>query len=216
MIITIDGPAGAGKSTAARNLAKRLGFAFLDTGAMYRAVALTCLQRGVDLDDEPAVAALAGTITVSLRGTQVFVDDADVSTEIRTNEVTDASKPVAANVEVRARLVEWQRAAAGERDVVTEGRDQGTVVFPDAQLKFYLTADPTARARRRQADFEGRGQSLPLEQILEDQEDRDRRDSTRKIGPLKPAADAIHVDTSEMEADEVVEYLAGIVGSTGR
>ncbi len=213
MIITIDGPAGAGKSTVARQLAQRLGFAFLDTGAMYRAVAWACLQGGVDFADEEAVARVARKITITFEADRVVVDGRDVTAEIRTNEVTAASRPVAANVQVREMLSELQRRIAGDGDVVTEGRDQGTVVFPNAEFKFYLTADEQSRAVRRQQDFAARGQDLPLEQILKDQADRDRRDAGRRVGPLKPAADAIHIDTSAMEIDDVVEQLVQLVQS---
>ncbi len=212
MIITIDGPAGAGKSTVARQLASRLGFAYLDTGAMYRAVAWACLQRGVDLDDDAAVVDVAGTIAIGFDGDAVLVDGQNVSGEIRTNEVTAASRYVAANVAVREILVQQQRRIAGDTDIVTEGRDQGTVVFPGAKFKFFVTASPESRARRRQQDFAERGETVSLEQILAEQEDRDARDAARTVGAMKPAADALEVDTSEMDADAVVERLLRIVG----
>lgn len=211
MIITIDGPAGAGKSTAARGLARELGYRFLDTGAMYRAVALDCLQQGVDFEDEAAVLSLARSLRITFDGQKVFLNGSDVSSAIRTSDVTAASRPIAANVPVREHLTELQREAALDGDVVTEGRDQGTVVFPHADFKFYLTADPHARADRRQRDFAQRGQTLPLEQVLRDQEDRDRRDAGRDVGPLKPAEDAILVDTSNMNAEQTIDHLAKIV-----
>ncbi|TWU08677.1 Cytidylate kinase [Symmachiella macrocystis] len=216
MIITIDGPAGAGKSTVARQLANRLGFAFLDTGAMYRAVAWACLQRDVDFSDVDAVADVARTIVIQFDGDEVLVDGQNVSGEIRTNDVTAASQYTAGNIEVREILVEQQRRIAGDADVVTEGRDQGTVVFPAAEFKFFITASPESRARRRQEEFAARGQNIPLEQVLADQTDRDNRDAARKVGAMKPAADAIEVDTSDIDADAVVQRLLDIIrGSAG-
>jgi cytidylate kinase len=214
MIITIDGPAGAGKSTVARQLATRLGFAFLDTGAMYRAVAWACLQRGVDFADESAVVDVARAIVIHFDGDEVVVDGQNVSAQIRTNDVTAASQFTAGNVAVREILVEQQRRIAGDADVVTEGRDQGTVVFPAAEFKFFITASPESRARRRQEEFAARGQEIPLEQVLAEQTDRDARDAARKVGAMKPAADALEVDTSEMDADTVVERLLEIIGGT--
>ncbi len=213
MIITIDGPAGAGKSTAARNLAARLGFDFLDTGAMYRAVAWAALERGIDLADESAVANVSRSVAITFERQQVFVDGVEVTEAIRSSEVTAASRPVAANTAVREILSELQRKLAVGRNVVTEGRDQGTAVFPDAEFKFFLTASQQARAERRQQDFAAHGQQLPLEQILKDQADRDHRDAARSVGPLKPADDAIHVDTSALDAEGVVDRLSQIVNS---
>ena len=212
MIITFDCPVGGGKSTVARQLASRLGFAYLDTGAMYRAVAWACLLWGFDLDSDAAVVDVAVTISIGFDGDVVLVDGQNVSGEIRTNEVTAASRYVAAHVAVRAILVQQQRRIAGDTDIVTEGRDQGTVVFPGAEFKFFVTASPESRARRRQQDFAERGETVSLEQILAEQEDRDARDAARTVGAMKPAADALEVDTSEMDADAVVERLLRLVG----
>lgn len=213
MIITIDGPAGAGKTSAARGLARRLGFRYLDTGAMYRVVTLSALEQGVDLTDEAAVARIAQRCDVRLEGDRVFAGDADVTEAIRRTEITLGSRPVAANAAVRHRLVELQRVVARGGNVVTEGRDQGTVVFPDAECKFFLTADPGERARRRQAELASRGESVPFETVLAQQEDRDRRDRQRSVGPLVPAADAIHVDTTDLSLDAVIDELERIVRS---
>jgi len=207
MIVTIDGPAGAGKSTTARQLAERLGFHYLDTGAMYRVVTLVCLRQGVDLNDAEAVAAAARKVSFHFEGNRVFVDDADVTLAIRGSNVTHESRHIAANLDVRAWLVERQRELAAGLDIVTEGRDQGTVAFPDAECKFFLTADPQQRALRRQRELQARGENVALETILEQQEGRDRRDELREVGALKPAPDAIQVDTSALSATEVLAFL---------
>lgn len=207
MIVTIDGPAGAGKSTAARELACRLGFQFLDTGAMYRAVTLAALRRGIDLRDEPAVDAVARAIEIDLQHDRVFLDGDDVTTAIRTTDVTHESRHVAANLAVRAQLVELQRRLASGRNVVTEGRDQGTIAFPRAECKFYLTADPQQRAVRRQRELAARGETVPLEEILHQQTSRDERDLQRPVGRLEPAPDAILIDTSVLNPREMVDIL---------
>jgi cytidylate kinase len=207
MIVTIDGPAAAGKSTAARALAQRLGFDFLDTGAMYRAVTLAAVRRGVPLDDEMALGQLAGVVTITLRGGSVLLDGEDVSAAIRNLDVTRASRHVADSPAVRTQMVALQRAVGRAGNIVTEGRDQGTVVFPDAACKFFLTADPTVRAARRQHELTERGQSVTLEQVLADQVERDRRDASRPIAPMVPAPDAIVVDSSTMTLDQVIAAL---------
>ncbi len=211
MIVTLDGPAGAGKSTAARALAKRLGFRFLDTGAMYRAVALAAIRRGLDWGDPAALVDLARGLNLELRGPRVFLDGADASDAIRTSSVTDATHYAANNPGVRQILVEWQRTAAGDDNVVAEGRDQGTVVFPHAQCKIFLTASPELRARRRQQDLAARGESMPLDEILARQNQRDARDATRSVGPLIPAPDAITVTTDGLTPEQVVDRLEELV-----
>lgn len=207
MIITIDGPAGAGKSTTARRLASALGFCFLDTGAMYRAVALAVLERGLDPSDASACERITDEIEIRLEGDRVYLDGRDCTDAVRRAEVTSATRHVASHAGVRQRLVQRQRSAAEGKNVVTEGRDQGTVVFPGAECKFFLTADARVRARRRQADLLERGQRLPLETVLAEQEDRDQRDRRRSVGPLVAAEDAVHLDTSGLSRDEVVERL---------
>ena len=205
MIVTIDGPAGAGKSSAARGLAKRLGYRFLDTGAMYRAVTLAARERGVELANSEALAQLAEQIHVEL------ADDRDVTRAIRKFEITAATHFAADNPAVRARLVIWQRQAAAGSDVVTEGRDQGTVVFPEAEVKIFLTADETERAQRRYRDLMSRGENISFDEVLANQKLRDQRDANRSVGALKKADDAIEVWTDGLTPDEVISRLEQIV-----
>jgi cytidylate kinase len=211
MIVAIDGPAGAGKSSAARALARRLGFRFLDTGAMYRAVALAALRREIDFSDAPALARLAREISISLDGERVYLDGEDVTHEIRTLAVTSVTHYPANNPRVREHLVELQRQTAAGHDTVTEGRDQGTVVFPRAECKIFLTASPGERARRRQRDLVEHGEHVTLEEVLADQNERDRRDASRDVGPLKPAEDALDLDTDGLSPEEVVDKLEALV-----
>src|SRR5437660_5021112 len=177
MIVTIDGPAGAGKSTAAKALARRLGFEFLDTGAMYRAVTLAALRAGCDLDDEQALARLVAGLTLEMPPGRVVLGGEDVTDRIRTPEVTVGTFKVASSPAVRRRLGELQRALAAGRNVVCEGRDQGTIVFPDAACKFFLVADPVERARRRHREMLARGETTPWEDVLAAQQARDARDA---------------------------------------
>ena len=211
MIVTLDGPAGAGKSTAARALARRLGFRFLDTGAMYRAVALAAAQQGLDWADAKALVELARRLTIELRGTQVLLDGVDVSDAIRTSAITGVTHYAANNPGVREVLVELQRRAAGDDDIVAEGRDQGTVVFPHAECKIFLTASPEERARRRRDDLAARGESVPLEEILARQNERDARDAGRRVGPLAAAPDAVMFSTDGLSPSEVVDRLESLV-----
>jgi cytidylate kinase len=213
MIVTIDGPAGAGKSSAARELARRLGFRFLDTGAMYRAVTFAAKQRGLDLADPDRLAELVGEIRVELAGDRVLLDGQDVTKEIRTFNITTSIQHAADNPAVRAQLVLWQRAAADGSDVVTEGRDQGTVVFPDAECKIFLTADEHERAERRFRDLIARGEAVSFDEVLNAQHHRDERDRTRAVGALIMADDAIEVSTSGLTPAEVVSRLEEIVRS---
>ena len=211
-IIAVDGPAGAGKSTAARELARRLRYRYVDTGAMYRAVALAALERGVDLDDRKGVAAIAATISISFEpradGEQrVMVDGRDVTAAIRTEEVGQGASKVSAHPRVRERLVSMQREIGRSGAAVLDGRDIGTVVFPDADLKFFLEASAAARAERRLRELRSRGSSATLGDVVAEMEERDRRDSTREHSPLRCAADAERVDTTEQSAEEVVKHL---------
>jgi cytidylate kinase len=210
-VVTIDGPAGAGKSTVARGVAARLGWRFLDTGAMYRAVALAALRRGMNPDDEAALGNLVERIEVALDGATVRLDGEDVSAAIRTPEVAVASSRVASCPAVRARLVEWQRRFAEGGPTVTEGRDQGTVVFPTADCKVFLTASPAERASRRCAELAAGGRSVDRDEVLREQNERDARDSRRAIGPLRPAADALIVDTTGLAIDDVIALIAARV-----
>jgi CMP/dCMP kinase len=210
MIITIDGPAGAGKSTVARALARRLGFRFLDTGAMYRAVALTALRRGLDWDAPDDLARLAQTLDIRTLGARILLDGEDVTEAVRTSEVTAVTRYAAGNPKVREFLVELQRTLAGGDDVVTEGRDQGTVAFPRAECKIFLTASPAERARRRLLDLQSQGEPVTLEQVLAAQERRDREDAARAVGPLSPAADAVTISTDGLTLEEVVRRLEEI------
>jgi cytidylate kinase len=207
MIITIDGPAGSGKSTAARALAERLGFEFLDTGAMYRAVALVLLRQNIDFADAEHVGQFLQSVRFDMLPGRVLLNGEDVSVAIRTPEIASASSKIAAYAPVRRFLVEQQRAIARGKSMVCEGRDQGTVVFPDARWKFFMTATPASRAERRYLDMLRRGQRVNLEQVIAEQEERDRRDSTRDADPLRPAADAITIDTSSMTAEQVLNRL---------
>lgn len=207
MIVTIDGPAGAGKSSAARGLAQRLGFEYLDTGAMYRAVTLAGLRGGVDLGNEAALRRLLEELRLEMPAGRVMVHGEDVTSSIRGADVTAASAAVADSPVVRRRLVEMQRRIAAGRDMVCEGRDQGTLVFPDAACKFFLVADAAERARRRQKEMAARGENLALEDVLHAQEDRDRRDAGRDLAPMIAAADAIHLDTTSLSLDEVITRM---------
>ncbi len=210
-VVTIDGPAGAGKSTVARRLADRLGWRFLDTGAMYRAVTLAAVRDGIDLHSDEALGNLADRLEVQLHSGRVILDQEDVTTAIRSAAVTAASRFVADSPGVRHRLAQWQRAFAASADTVTEGRDQGTIVFPDAFRKFFLIAGEEERARRRLAELLARGEPSSFEEVLAAQRARDERDAARAIAPMKPAADATVVNTSAMTIEEVVEELASRV-----
>ena len=211
MIVTVDGPAGAGKSSAARALAERLGFQYLDTGAMYRAVVWAAQQRGVDCTRSEDLAAVARSIHIELDGSRVLVDGRDIGPAIRTKAITAAVRHAADNLAVRGRLVELQRELAQRLDTVTEGRDQGTVAFPDAECKLFLTATPEERARRRVQELASRGQPASFEEILQAQNRRDREDATRPVGRLVPAADAVEVVTDGIPLAAVVDRLEEIV-----
>ena len=211
MIVTIDGPAGAGKSTVARMLAQKLDFDFLDTGAMYRCVVLQGRRQKVDWKDEDGLAQIANELVLEFDGTLVLLDGEDVGSEIRSPEVTALIHYAADNLKVREAMVALQRKLASEDDVVTEGRDQGTVAFPEAECKIFLSASAEERARRRVEQMRQAGQDVTTEEILEQQNLRDRQDEAREVGGLKAAADALHVITDGMRTFEVVEHLERLV-----
>jgi cytidylate kinase len=213
MIVTIDGPAGVGKSTAARQLAERLGFDFLDTGAMYRAVALCCLEQNGAAEDADLTAQIAKSVHIEALSGHVLCDGRDVSGSIRSPLVTHGASIVAQNPAVREALVQQQREIAVGRNIVSEGRDQGTVVFPHAECKFFLTADPQERARRRHREMAEAGQTIEMEELVRQQNERDDRDQQRLIAPLRPANDALIVDTTDQSPEEVLDYLVESVHS---
>ncbi len=216
MIITLDGPAGAGKSSAARALARRLGWCYIDTGAMYRAVALVALERAVPLDDVGRLAELAESIRIVFADGAVVVDGRDVSREIRTERITQATRPVADAPVVRDAMKRMQRRMAEGIDVVTEGRDQGSVVFPHADVKVFLTASAEERARRRHREEEARGSGATLEHVLRSQAERDAGDRSRPVGRLEPAADAILLETDRLTCEEVVDRLVALIEARRR
>lgn len=211
MIVAIDGPAGAGKSSVSRLLAQRLGFQFLDTGAMYRAVALAALERGLGDGDEEQIARMTESLNLDFSGDRVLLDGRDVTAEIRTSRVSAAVYLAADNPTVREKMVELQRQIAGARDTVTEGRDQGTVAFPQAECKIFLTATPEERARRRHAELEARGEEISLPEVLAQNAARDFRDSNRSVGRLIKAEGAVELYTDGMTTEQVIDRLEQIV-----
>jgi cytidylate kinase len=215
LIVAIDGPTAAGKSTAGRELAARLGYLYIDTGAMYRAVALRAIEEGCDLGDAERLARLAETTEIGLVGeagrVTVTVDGRDVTDAIRAPAVDAAASMVSAVPGVRAALVEQQRALGRGGGVVLDGRDIGTHVFPDADVKFFLRANPTVRAERRRDEYAARGRDESLATTLAALEERDRRDESRAVAPLRPAPDAVVLDSSALSSEGVVEKMLEIV-----
>jgi len=206
-VITIDGPAGAGKSTAARTLAARLGYRLVDTGAMYRALAWSVARAGLPVEDTPALRRHLAAVDVKLDGDRVLVDGRDVTGEIRTREISDLTSRLTMLAPVRDRVTPMQREMAAAGGVVLEGRDTGTVVCPDADVKFYLDASDEARARRRQRELSDAGIIVDLETVRGEIALRDRQDTTRALAPLRKAPDAITVDTTDLEVERVVEVM---------
>ncbi len=206
-LIAIDGPSGVGKSTTARRVAVRLGWQYLDTGAMYRAATLALQRADLSLEDRPGLERLLEGLNLAQEGTRIFLAGEDVSEAIRSQEVTRGVTPVSADARVREVLVEQQRRIGASGRWVVDGRDIGTVVFPHACCKIFLTASPEARARRRFLELEAKGQAPVFEDILADQHRRDEADSTRAVAPLRRAADAVELDSSAMTLDQVVDWI---------
>ena len=217
MIVAIDGPAGAGKSTVAREVARRLGAAYLDTGAMYRALTLLAARRGVAASDGPALAALARHHPVEIvptdDGDRVILDGEDITAEIRTPKVAALVSEVSAHPDVRAEMVAAQRALMSRGDWVSDGRDVGSTVWPDAEVKVFLTASPEERARRRRAELAAKGVELDDAQVLEDVLRRDELDTSRKASPLRVADGAVMIDSSDLDAGAVADRVMSLIAA---
>lgn len=207
-IVTVDGPAGSGKSTIAKIIAKKYGFTYLDTGAMYRMIALYALENSIDLQDSKAIETMLKNTKLDIVGNQFFLNGKDVSDEIRTPRVSAIVSPVSAIKEVRVKLVDLQREISKGKSVILDGRDIGTVVFPSGDVKIYLVASPEERAKRRLKEYEEKGVEADYESVLASIKERDFIDSTRKESPLKKAEDANEIDSSTMSIDEVVEVIS--------
>lgn len=219
LIVAIDGPAGAGKSSVSKTLALRLNFTLVDTGAIYRCIALKASRSGVAFDDLPGLQKLLDVVKVSFRMDEdknhVFLDGQDVSEAIRTSEISLAASKVSSQPVVRNALLELQRrlALAAEHGAILEGRDIGTVVFPDADIKVFLFADPAVRAERRYEELFQKGTEKPVAQVLADQNKRDKEDTEREVAPLKPALDAVQIDSTHLHLSEVVHQIEGLVSA---
>jgi len=211
-VITIDGPAGAGKSTVAKKLAHKLGFSYLDTGAMYRAMTLKAMRAGIDLENVEQLIKLAKKTSIELKGDgsnglKVFLDGQDVSADIRSLEVTNNTFYIARTPQIREIMVEWQRAIGRKENIVVEGRDVGTVVFPQATRKFFLDANFDERTQRRFLELKEKGKDVDKAALKDDLKDRDTKDITRPVGPLKKADDAVLIDSTRLTVEQVVEKM---------
>ena len=213
--VAIDGPVGAGKSSIAKECAKRLGFIYVDTGALYRCIGLFCDRNGVNIDDASRVEAALSHITLDVKiknGTQhVYLNSYDVSEEIRLPEISMAASKVSAIPAVREYLLQFQRDMAASQNVIMDGRDIGTVVLPNAEVKIYLTADAEVRAKRRYDELIAKGNNVTFDSVLADLNQRDRNDMTREIAPLKKADDAVLADTTKLDFDSSCELIIGII-----
>ena len=213
-VLTIDGPSGAGKAAVSAAVARRLGWNALDSGAVYRSVALAALERGVSADDEPGLVELTRNVHLVFRaggdGIAVFLEDREVGDSLRTEEVSVMSSRVAAIPAVRAALLELQRAYRSRPGLVADGRDMGTIVFPDAELKVFLEASVEERAKRRYKQLKEKGESVILSRLFRDMQARDRRDRERSVAPTVPAPDAIVVDSTHLSLDQVIEHVVGL------
>lgn len=213
MIVAVDGPAGSGKGTLTKMVAEKMDLQYIDTGAMYRCIALKMLEEGIGLEDTEKIKELLENIEIDLQGTKVILNGRDVSKEIRTVEVANFTSPVSAIDFVRTKMVELQRGLAKEKDIIMEGRDIGTVVFPNADVKIYLDASAEERAKRRVKQNEENGISSNYEQILKDIIERDTRDMSRTNSPLKKADDAVVVDTTDNECEVNAEKIIEVIKS---
>ncbi|MFI5396557.1 MAG: (d)CMP kinase [Candidatus Binatia bacterium] len=220
IVVAIDGPAGAGKSTVSRRLAQALGYRYIDTGAMYRVIGVLAAERGIDLSDSARLGALCDATHIEFieHGDRVHIDadGRDVSEAIRTGDAAQLASKASAVPEVRHRLVAQQRAMAAEGGVVMEGRDIGTVVFPDAPVKVFLDASAAERARRRTYELQGEATTADIERMEKEIAERDARDRTRAHSPLRPAADAVVVDTTDKTIDEVVAMLCALIATRSK
>jgi len=220
MIIAIDGPAGAGKSTVAKILAKKLGFFYIDTGAMYRALTLRVLEENIDINDTVSIGKLAENIKIDLRNNQdgslsVILEGKDVSLDIRNPRIAKFVSDVAKIKQVRQAMVKFQRQLGLRCSCVLDGRDIGTVVFPQADLKFYIDASSSERVSRRYKELKETGQDIVINDVAKDLTNRDTIDSTREVGPLKKAQDAIYIDTTDLSVEQVVQVMSGYVKNNG-
>ncbi len=217
LVITIDGPSGAGKTTVSKMLAARIGYRYIDTGALYRGIALETQRQGISADDEDAIALACKSIDLRFRiegdDLRLFSGDRDISDMIRSSQISMRASKVSALGAVRSFLTVLQRRLGEERAVVFEGRDMGTVIFPEADVKFFLDADTDIRAERRYLELKARGDDIDFDRVRRDIVVRDTNDSNRKLAPLKPAEDAVHVDASHMGIEDVVDKMVAVVTS---